>query len=194
MGHIEIGALFESVRMNRELDGEAQSHLKECDECRERVHWMGTAAALGPQELEFEPPKELLDRVLRIGRAPDYLKKLRNFITATLTFDSLRDLAPAGVRRTESASRELTYEAQDLDIAVSLRRSENGKLTLMGQILTKSNSPLGGAAAHVDLVRDGEHVASTPLSQWGEFVFENLPDSRYTLQAYIGDRVIQIIG
>src|SRR5581483_10691805 len=101
MGHIEIGILFESVRLTRELDGGAQSHLKECEECRKRLHWMRTAAALGPQELEFEPPKELLDKVLRIGKAPDYLKKIRSFITASWTFDSLKDLAPAGVRRTE---------------------------------------------------------------------------------------------
>src|SRR5579885_2209345 len=121
MSHIEIEVLFESARMNRELDSIAESHLRECDACRDRLHWMQTAAALGPKESENEPPKELVEKVLRIGKAPDYLKKIRSFIVATLTFDSARDMAPAGVRRTESTSREMTYEAQDLDIALSLR-------------------------------------------------------------------------
>ena len=154
---------------------------------------MQTATELGAREMQYEPPPSVMDEVLGLVRKPGYFKKFRNFVVASLTFDSFKNMAPAGVRRTEATSREMTYAAEDVEIAVSVRRGENESLTVMGQVMSKaaagrSEQPLG----YVDLVIDGDHIASSPVSAWGEFVFQNLAPAQYNLQVYAEDRVIRI--
>src|SRR5450631_3187415 len=106
--HIAIGTLFESARLKAGLDTVSLSHLNGCDQCRGRLHWMETAASLGTQELEYEPPQDLLNNVLKLGRRPGLLKQLKNMIVASLTFDTFSNLALAGVRHTETAARQVT--------------------------------------------------------------------------------------
>jgi hypothetical protein len=189
--HIDIGILFESARVNAGLDEASQSHAASCELCRSRIHWMRAATELGPHELEYEPPTAALDHVLRFGHSPQYLKKLRNFIVASITFDSFNSLAPAGVRSTQSASHELTFNTDDFEISVSLRPSEDQKLTLMGQVIGKY-LPINDPDAYVDLVLAGDHVAKSTLSSWGEFVFPDVGAAQYRLQVHIGDLVIWI--
>jgi hypothetical protein len=138
-----------------------------------------------------EPPEEVMKKVLRLPQGPGALKRLRNFIIGSLTFDSLRDPAPAGVRRSESSSREFRYEADDLEIAVSSMRSASGKILLTGQVLRKS-APFEDPSATVDLVVDGDHIATSDLSPWGEFLFSDVPDETYGLQVCLSDRMIII--
>ena len=109
--HIAIGTLFEAVRLNAELDAAAQSHLQKCDVCQGRQHWMATAASLRPTELALDPPDDVMDKVLALGR-PSGLSRLRRLIVATLSFDSFGALAPAGVRRAETAERHMTFDAK----------------------------------------------------------------------------------
>ncbi len=187
--HIDIGTLFESARVKAEMDEASQSHAASCELCRSRIHWMRTAASLGTHELQYEPPQAALDQVLRFGRSPQFLKKLRNFITASLTFDSFSSLAPAGVRSMEGASREMTFDAGEFEISLSLRPSEDRKLTLMGQVIGKSLA-IDDPAAHVELVLDGDHIEKSTLSNWGEFVFPDVDEAQYRLQVHIHDRVI----
>jgi hypothetical protein len=187
--HISIEALFESARLSVALDSSSKLHVDACPQCRATLSWMQGTAVLGAHELNYEPPASAMDSVLRIGQ-PGYLKRFRNFAVASLTFDSLSSPIAAGVRRTESASREMTYSADDVEIAVSLRRGENESLTVMGQVMSKTSG--GHAGGYVDLVLNGDHIASTPVSEWGEFMFQNLPQAHYNLQVYSEDRVIRI--
>src|SRR5262249_3936091 len=154
--------------------------------------WMRAATELGSREVEYEPPKSVLDDVLRFGRSPQYLKKLRNFIVASITFDSFNNLAPVGVRSTENASRELTYDADEFEISLSLRPYEDRKITLMGQVIGRY-TVIDDPNAHVELVLDGEHIAKSTLSSWGEFVFPDLDKAPYHLRVHIHDRVIGIL-
>ena len=190
--HLAIGSLFERARFKTELDSAAQSHLNSCNRCRQRLSWMETAAKLGPQEPAYEPPKSLMDKVLGLGRNTSRLKQVSNAIVALLTFDSFKHLAPAGVRHSEPMSRQMTFERDNLEIAVWLRRSEDRTLTLSGQVMDKSSGPIQESSGRVDLVFEGEHVRTTYLSPWGEFVFAGLPKNQYSLQVFILDRVLQI--
>ena len=151
---------------------------------------MKTASAMG-RELEHEPPQSIMDSVLRIGRGPSRLKQLRNFIMASLTFDSFSNLAPAGVRRTEDLSRQLTFEAGEVEIGLSVRRAPDDTLTITGQVLNKSGKPVEAPEVRVELVAEGDHVATSPLSPWGEFVFSNLPQDQYSLQVSFPDRELR---
>ncbi len=189
--HITIGALFESARLNINLDEPSQAHLAGCEMCSGRLSWMRTATDLGPLEQGYEPPQVVMDNVLRMGQ-PGYLKKLRNFIVATLTFDSFSSAVPVGVRRAETASRDLTYKAGDLEIAVSVGRSANRRMTVTGQVLTTAAKPIEDVAARVDLLVARDHIATSPLSPWGEFVFPDLAEAEYGLQLDLSDRLITI--
>jgi hypothetical protein len=133
-----------------------------------------------------------MDSVLRLGRNSSRIKQLRIAVVAFLTFDSFKEPALAGVRRTEAASRQMTFEAGDVEIGVSLQRSAGQILTLSGQVLGKSSGPIQDPTAHVDLVVKGDHIQTASLSPWGEFVFSDLPNSQYDLQIYILDRILQI--
>jgi hypothetical protein len=189
--HIDIGILFESARVNAGLDEASQSHAANCDLCRSRMQWMRAATELGPRELQYEPPKAVLDDVLRLGSSPQYLKKLRNFIVASLTFDSFNRPAPAGVRSTASPFHELTFDTKEFEVSLSFRPAEDHKVTLIGQVIAKYDK-IDDPDAYVDLVLDGDHIAKSILSVWGEFLFPDVDEALYRLHVNIGDSVICI--
>ena len=189
--HLTIATLFESVRMHAVLDRESQSHLETCDLCRGRLSWMQTATDLGTQESEYEPPRSAVDKVLQLGREPSALKQLGNFIIASLTFDSFSEAAAEGVRA-EGSARQMTYHADDVDIALWLRRSEEGTLTLAGQITSKSLPRMQDNSDYVDLVVGGDHVRTSSFSPWGEFLFPDLMPSSYSLHISLADRMLRI--
>jgi len=189
--HLTIGILFESVRIQAKLDKESQFHLETCGLCRDRLSWMQTAADLGRQEPEYEPPPAVVDKVLQLGREPSALKQLGNFIVASLTFDSFGEAAPEGVRADGSA-RQMTYRADDVDIALWLRRSEEGTMTLAGQVTSKSLPRMQDNSDYVDLVVGGDHVRTSSFSPWGEFLFPDLMPSSYSLHISLADRMLRI--
>jgi hypothetical protein len=190
--HISIETLFESARMKAGLDAASQSHLNDCDLCRGRLSWMDMAASLGNRELEYEPPKALLANVLALGRRPGLLKQLRNFIVASMIFDSFTSLAPVGVRHAETAARQITYEAGDVEIAISLQPAQAPNITITGQVLRKDGSAIEDESGHVDLVLEGDHIAAASLSDWGEFVFPDLPQAPYALQFSVRDQLVRV--
>jgi hypothetical protein len=186
--HIPLATLFERARLKTELDAASQSHLGGCDSCRNQLSWMEIAAELDPHD----PPQSAVDKAVQIGRNAPRLKQLRNIIVALLTFDSFSDLAPVGVRRSETGSRQMTFEGEGMEVGIRLQSSENKTLTLSGQVSDKSSGPIQDASARIDLVLDGDHVRTSGLSQWGEFIFSAVPKAQYTLQVYFLDRVLQI--
>jgi hypothetical protein len=138
-----------------------------------------------------DPPQFLLDKVVQAGRNRSRLKHLRHVISAFLTFDSF-NLATVGVRGDPAAARQMTFEADDVEIGMWLRPASDQKMVLSGQVLGKSGGPIQDTSAHIDLVVEGDHIASTPLSSWGEFTFSDLPQGTWTIQIYFRDRMVQI--
>ena len=190
--HIALLSLFERARLNTELDGTAQAHLESCLICRGRLDWMQVATGLGARELSYEPPESVMEKVLQLGRNPSRLRQLRNAVVALLTFDSFKQLAPAGTRSGKASSRQLTFEAHDVEVGVLLRRSDDRTVSVSGQVLDKASGPITDPAAQVDLVVDGDHLMSSSLSPWGEFVFSAVPNGPYGLQIYLLDQMVEI--
>ena len=189
--HIATGTLFESARLNAELEPDAKAHLEECDICQGRRRWMEAAARLGPNEMKYDPPDAVMNKVLRLGRNRG-LDRLRKFIVASLSFDSFNALAPAGVRRAETAERHMTFEAEDIEISLSFRASDQRNFVLTGQVAGKSGEPLPDLSGRVALVIEGEHIATTALTPWGEFMFQDVPRGSYALQFALSDRLLRI--
>src|SRR5437667_9724549 len=97
--HIDVGTLFEHARLNTQLNVSSQAHVTGCALCRDRLNWMKTVANMGPQEQAFEPPQEILESVLSLGRRESRMDRFRKVIAAILTSDSFSDLAPVGIRQ-----------------------------------------------------------------------------------------------
>jgi hypothetical protein len=186
--HIPTETLFERARLKTALSGDAQSHLAACDLCKDQLSWMEVATDLELQD----PPESAMEKVLQLGRNNSRLLKFRKVISALLTFDSF-NLAPVGVRaETTTTSRQMTFEADGVEIGLWLRPAANQKMTLSGQVTGESSGPIQDSSAHADLVMDGDHIQSTPLSTWGEFSFSELPAGPCSLQVYFRDRVLRI--
>src|SRR5262249_24754679 len=149
--------------------------------------WMEAAGRLGAEEGTLDPPQAVMDNVLSLGRHTARLKRLRNAIVALLTFDSFNEAAPAGVRRGEAGSPQLTYEVDDTEIGIWMRHSGERTLTLTGQVLDKSSAPIQDPSAHADLVVEGDHIRTAALSEWGEFVFNEVPKGQYGLEVFFLD-------
>jgi len=190
--HIALVSLFERARLNTELDSKAQAHLESCHICRGRLNWMQVSTGLGARELSYDPPASVMQNVLQLGRNTSRLRQLRNAVVALLTFDSFKQAAPAGIRSNKASSRQMTFEARDVEVGVLLRRSDDRTFSVSGQVLDKASGPIQDPAAHVDLVVDGDHVMSSFLSPWGEFVFSAVPNGPYGLQIYFLDQMLQI--
>src|SRR2546427_6062339 len=190
--HIALVSLFERARLNTELDSTAQAHLESCHICRGRLDWMQVATGLGARELSYDPPQSVMEKVLRLGRNPSRLRQLRNAVVALLTFDSFKQPAPAGTRSSKASSRQMTFEALDVEVGVLLRRSDDRTVSVSGQVLDKASGPITDPAAQVDLVVDGDHLMSSSLSPWGEFVFSAVPNGPYGLQIYLLDQMVEI--
>lgn len=152
---------------------------------------MQAMASLGSDELEYEPPAHAVEKVIEIGRREGLADRVRTAVVAALTFDSFNDLLPANVRKSDAGSRQMTYEADGLEISLWMRRSEDQSLTLIGQILDKSSGPLEGPG-HVDLIVQGDHIRMSTLSSWGEFRFDNLPSAQYSLQISFHERIVRV--
>jgi hypothetical protein len=185
--HIPLATLFERARMKAEFDSSTLSHLGSCDSCRKQLKWMEITAELDP----LDPPQSMVDRAVQIGRSSFGLRRLRK-IVALLTFDSFKNLAPVGVRSSESTSRQMTFEGDGLEIGIWLQPSQDKTITVSGQVSDKSLGPIKDESARVDLVVEGDHVQTTSLSSWGEFLFTEVPEDKYDLHVYFSDRVLQI--
>ncbi len=190
--HIDTGILFEAARLNLEMDAEAASHLERCPMCAGRLGWMTMMPRFGSVENAYEPPESALENVLALARDPLGLKRLRDCMTAALTFDSFEQALDVRRGETGMGSRHLTYAARDLEIGLWVRRSDETTLTLAGQVISHSPELEVGESDRVDVVLDGEHVRSSALSPWGEFVFANLTSAEYALQVSLAGLMVRI--
>lgn len=110
------------------------------------------ATLLGPHN---EPPPE----VLHAARGAFTWRTVDAEIAA-LTFDSLLDDAPAGVRAA-AQPRILTFEADGLTIEVELDATPSGR-RLLGQLVPAQ-------VAELELLSDGEVLAVSSADAMGRF-------------------------
>ena len=86
----------------------------------------------------------------------------------------------------------MTFEAEDIEISLSFRASDQRNFVLTGQVAGKSGEPLPDLSGRVALVIEGEHIATTALTPWGEFMFQDVPRGSYALQFALSDRLLRI--
>lgn len=135
------------------------------------------AALLGPQH---EPPPEVLHAAREV-----FTWRTVDADIAALTYDSLLDEAPVGVRAA-ARPRILTFEAEGLTIEVELDATPSGR-RLLGQLVPAQ-------AADLELLADGQVVATCVADELGRFVvtLPPAPSRRVVLRCRLADGTVVV--
>lgn len=173
-------------RLSAERAEPLAAHLATgCRRCEADRQWYKQVRTLAASDDTIDPPAWVTRRALQLFDSlesqPGIIERVGRLIAA-LVFDSLAQPAVAGVRSTETASRQLLYSAENYSIDLQISPSDKSNAIVMGQVLRKddlrfesvSNIPLS-------LVRRGESVASVVTNETGEFVLTEIDCGEYDL-------------
>lgn len=186
--HVEIGRLFDFVRTGSSLGASAEAHLETCAECRRKVSWMRIMAGTGSEELRYEPPESIMKAAIDIGQGSP-IERIIDKIIAVLSYDSLNDPLPLGVR-TGVSSRQLVFTAGDREVTITIQKSSEQFFNLTGQLT--GYDPRDLTVARVTLSVGPERTETTLMNSWGEFLVEHLPAPPYQLQITVGGVTVNV--
>jgi hypothetical protein len=167
-----------------------------CAECDENRAWYEQVRAIAAADDSVAPPQWALKRAFRIfetyrGR-PRVVERIGQAL-ARLVFDSLQRPAVAGVRSTETASRQLLYRAGDYSVDIQILPADNSRADLAGQVLIGVEAAFESVAGlEVRLLRRGETLSSTVTDRLGEFTIRGVDCGVYDLTVEIGQQSITI--
>lgn len=172
---------------------EVEKHLAQpCSRCQmtvSRFEQMWKLLCL-PKIASQAPPPEVLQRMLSVFRwgRPSW----RQRISATLQFDSFRQLALSPVRGVTQA-RQMLFSAPGVDIDLRVT-PEDGTASVRGQVLGASDTDRQGLqeTITVSLCQAGEVIAHTQTDEWGQFSFSYLPTGTYDLLVSYGETQITV--
>jgi len=103
-------------------------------------------------------------------------------IIAALLFDSFAQPSVAGVRSTETASRQLLYSAENYSIDLQISPSDQSNAMVMGQVLRKDDMRFESVSnIPLSLVRRGGAIISSATNETGEFVLTEVDFGEYDL-------------
>jgi len=176
---------FVQGRAEAALADQIQTHLASgCARCQGDVEWVHQIVRLTASDDSVEPPSWVLNRAIRLFPAPSEQPKpsLLQRLVASLVFDSLTQLQPAGVRQSISAARQVLYRASDWDVDLSFEAGEQPEtIDITGQVLKEEASPEEVAGIPVHLAQAGKILFSAQTDQLGEFTFDHVPAGTYEL-------------
>jgi hypothetical protein len=183
--HISVETLANIVE-NRETSvarETAMTHLSTCSTCSDTLRRLQHLILMMRSDSTNDAPRDVLTAAINIfsqeRRAP-----LRR-IVALLTFDS-RNAGPAfGVRSLSSASRQMLYSAEEIDLELRIT-VRNDECILAGQVIGE-----GCAEGHVEISGVAGRSTAT-LNEVCEFTLPPIPPGNYSLTLRMLDREIEI--
>jgi hypothetical protein len=186
MGHYDIGEWTDFVRglLPETRRNEMDRHLASgCGECHAIFGFVGQVAQVAHTEPAYEGPALKLSGAARSvfrgeARRPVSERLVAAFETlvATLTFDSARELHPAGARGSRSSNRQMMYQAGDYCIDLRMDQERDSmKVILVGQVANQKDPLLKLARLPVSLMAGKKMVSETASNEFGEFSLEFLP-------------------
>lgn len=171
-------------RLSESETDEVRRRLADADSrTRADLAWLQALAAFG-RAMPSEAPPERVREALRTHfhrwaegrRRPSLFQRL----VAQLTFDSRLQPALVGVRGRPAKSGQLLYTTDRLDIELHLLPAGPGRVRILGQALP-CDPELDVADCTVQLLAGEQEIDLTSTNELGEFTFEAVPDSDYTL-------------
>ena len=164
----------------------AEEHLAGCARCREDQAWARSLERALREGPLAEPPARLVEKAYALfprplrQESPGLAARLRALV-ATLVRDSAIEPLPAGVRAGTGVPRQLLFEAGSVDIDLKLLPGESGRtMSLYGQVAPR-DPQANASALEVRLVPEEGGNRSTKTNEFGEFVFEDLPEGGFAV-------------
>lgn len=160
------------------------AHLaSNCSTCVGNRDWYRQVSEVVASDDSLEPPAWVTKRAIKIfeGKRPGlgFAARLGNII-ASLAFDSLKRPALAGVRSTETANRQLLYQAADYSIDLQITSVEHSRVDLVGQVLKQSDPTFQSVSGlKLDIMRGADVVFSAVTSQMGDFKISGIDQGVY---------------
>lgn len=195
MGHFTDEAWFDLARKLLDKD-EAQAmqrHLDDgCQECTGLAEIWNTVV----RKSSLEGPYQPADSDVKVVKAAfsERMQKILNpkkAIPATLTFDSLRDAAPAGFRAILLQARHLVHHAGPWKIALRLKTEPGNQMFVAGHVARSGAQRT--EELQVTLVHAGILRAETRTNLLGEFHFQSTPGPDMRIHVWIAaDEAVQI--
>jgi hypothetical protein len=167
-----------------------------CPRCSADSQWYQKLRAITRGDDSIEPPAWVIKRAIRIFETqragPRVVERLGRAVAA-LIFDSFAQPAIAGVRSTETASRQLLYQAGDYSIDLQVAIASEHNASVIAQILRENQPRFESVAGlSIELVRGGRPTAATATNEMGEFTINDVVPGTYDLRVKTPDGMITV--
>lgn len=185
--HYDITEWFDFVRGLMDTDRHAalEAHRDACASCRNTSAWAQRVLAATAQERQREVPAQVVHnaRAIFALRGLDQVQ-LRPGSIARMVFDSFSQPALQGVRSEQRSDiRHMLYEADGYVLDLQLEHERGMAATsLIGQIHRVADTDTPVTRMPVTLQSGENIIASTVSNQFGEFIFEYLPQGSLCLR------------
>ena len=183
--HISVETLANIVenRVTAVAREAAMTHLSACSTCSDALHRLQQLILLMRSDSTIDAPRDVLTAAINIFSQERRVPLRR--IVALLIFDS-RNAGPAfGVRSLPTASRQMLYSAEEIDLELRIT-VRNDECILAGQVIGE-----GCAEGHVEISGEAGR-STTTLNEICEFTLPPIPPGNYSLTVRMLDREIEI--
>src|SRR5262249_18937787 len=152
----------------------------QCESCsREVEEWRRFHSLLPRAHLE-SAPAELVQQARAIFSLPEDLKGTNiPGVAAVVVFDSFKDAGFAGTRGTTEA-QHLALRASEFDIHLKIS-SNPSQRQIMGQVFARDDTEFL-SSVRLHLLQNGKPLKSTWSDNFGQFLFEEVPQGALSLQ------------
>lgn len=180
--HFEITEWADYVRnlMPAEQQQKMFAHLQVgCSKCERLQDLLSRFAIICIREAQYEIPRyaeQQAKALVALARAPRRSALQR--LWGNLTFDSLNDPQPAGVRGTHQISRQMLYQAGDYSVDLRFEHEKgSASMVLVGQIANQKAPEETMANIPVILLAGNRELTRSISNTFGEFQLEYVPES-----------------
>jgi hypothetical protein len=161
----------------------AMTHLSTCSTCRDTLHQLRQLILMMRSDTTKDAPRDVLASAINIF-SPEPRVPLRR-IVALLIFDSHNAGPVFGVRSLRTASRQMLYSAEEIDLELRIT-VQNDACILAGQVIGE-----GCVEGHVE-ISGVAGSSKAALNELCEFTLPPIPPGNYSLTVRILDRQIEI--
>lgn len=182
--HIPFAELTELAEERATARPEWFEHLSSCSQCSSQLESIRKTLLLMRSDTGENAPPALIAKIKKYPRRVVRREPLLQLVMAALTFDSFTNAPAFGLRSQTTASRQLIYSTETVDIDVRVS-PEDEQWQIAGQVLGPDC-----ASADVDLEGDS-FSASAKLNELCEFSFGSVPAGTYKITLRLPERLIE---
>jgi hypothetical protein len=155
-----------------------EAHLASCPSCRATLDVVSGVIAAARAEARYEPPDHAVRAAKALGSLLSRAPSRASSLIPRLVYDSVADLAPAGVRGGEPLSRHTVHEAGDFSLDLRIEQEKGTPtVTIVGQLTNRKDPEAPVAGAPVLLFAEEAVVAHAVYNRFGEFFMQG-PSTR----------------